>query len=75
METRRLQLVDPADAGGMVRLARLDDSGNLAFVGRRGEDWGCGACGALMLRRVKPGVFGSRTVVACEGCGALNRAP
>jgi hypothetical protein len=76
-DTRSMELVDIVDAAGMARLDPMPGSGSVAFVGRgHRPDWTCGACDALVLRRVHPGSFGAvATVVASGECGALNRVP
>jgi hypothetical protein len=75
-ETRSLETVSEDDAAGLARLEPLPNSGNIAFVGRRGPDWTCGVCGVLVLRQVRAGAFAAiETVVACLGCGVLNKLP
>ena len=75
-ETRSLETVSEDDAAGMARLEPLPNSGSVAFVGRRGPDWTCGVCGVLVFRQVPAGAFAAiETVVACLGCGVLNKLP
>lgn len=74
-DTHSLEVVTETNAAGMANLARLPNSGNVALVGRSGADWTCGVCRAMVLRHVKPGAFGTKTVVACGACGALNKIP